>query len=334
MRLRQLSDRTSLRTKLITAVLGAGDRGAGRDQRHQRQPAAQLPDHRSTTPSCRRLTSDIAASPDAASRRRSATRLPPSRRSPNIVAGIQQPGSQLSLGSNAARPPRRQPPAAAVAPQLPDQRHWASSSNGVLLTVPRSPAATPGGHRRRPSPVTESARARTQTVTLVVGVRPRQHRRDDPPARSWFDLIVGGAIVVVLAIVGDRGRAGQPAPAQRHRADRRPDRQGAPGPPHPRARPAHRDRQPRPLAQRDAQPDRDRLPRPGGVRAGRAPLRGPDAPVHRRRQPRAAHPADHDPRLRRVLPPARRSSKRSRSSIRNVPGRLHGAGWPPPPRTA
>ena len=84
-------------------------------------------------------------------------------------------------------------------------------------------------------------------------------------------------------------------------ADGRPEPAGA------RTRPAHRDRQPRPVAEHHAEPDRGRVPRAGGIRGGGAPVRGADAPLHRRRQPRAAYPADRDPRLRRVLPPARRA---------------------------
>ena len=53
------------------------------------------------------------------------------------------------------------------------------------------------------------------------------------------------------------------------------------------------------------------LRRPDPVRGGRAALRGADAPVRGGRQPRAAHPADRDARLRRVLPPAGRPAGRA-----------------------
>ena len=51
------------------------------------------------------------------------------------------------------------------------------------------------------------------------------------------------------------------------------------------------------------------------------PVRGADAAVRRRRQPRAADPADRYPRLRRVLPPARRGGHDRRRGDRGRPDR-------------
>ena len=73
------------------------------------------------------------------------------------------------------------------------------------------------------------------------------------------------------------------------------------------------------VAERHARADRDRVRRPAPVGVRRPPVRGADAAVRRRRQPRAAHPADGDPRLRRVLPAARRAGRGLR---RSGPGRF------------
>ena len=129
-------------------------------------------------------------------------------------------------------------------------------------------------------------------------------------ALALIDLIVSGIVLVALAIVGIAIVRTSLRPLTDIEltagaiAARRPVPAGA------RPRPPDRGRAARPLAQRHAGPGRGRVPRPGEVRGRRPAVRGKDAPVRRRRQPRAADAADRDPRLRRVLPAARRRGQR------------------------
>ncbi len=119
--------------------------------------------------------------------------------SSNLIVALQQPGSQVSW-INAGYPGGNQ----GSLPQLPTSSDWASSPNGVLLTVP----AQSGPDTWRVIAGTNSYRFLTstgsteqETLTFVVGVdlgdiTALTHRL------VLFDLIVGGVIVVILAAAG------------------------------------------------------------------------------------------------------------------------------------
>jgi two-component system, OmpR family, sensor kinase len=119
----------------------------------------------------------------------------------NLVVALQKPGSQVSWSStNMAFNGLQEP-----LPRLPTNSTWANNPNGVLLTVPAQ--SGPDTWRiiatTNTYPVTNLATGTTQQETLnfVVAVdlgniNAMTHRI------VLFDLIVGGAIVIVLAAVG------------------------------------------------------------------------------------------------------------------------------------
>jgi HAMP domain-containing protein len=88
---------------------------------------------------------------------------------------------------------------------------------------------------------------------------------------AYFDMIVGGVIVLVLAMVGVAAVRANLRPLDEIEetaeaiADGHLDRR-VPG-----ATP-HRDRPPRAVAEQHAEPDRDGLPRARGIRGGGAPV--------------------------------------------------------------
>ena len=222
-------------------------------------------------------------------------------------------------------------------PELP-AGNWANPSNPVLTTVPAQSGGDTWRVIAQAVPVINSATNAQQTVFMVLAV-------DLGPVGAEIqrlitvELIAGTAIVVVLAIVG----------IAVVRANLRPldDIEMTAG----EIAKGHLDHR---IPERDPRTEIGSLGRSLNImlsqieaafraqhesEQGRAPVGGTDAPVHRRRQPRAAHPADHDPRLRRVLPSARRGEKRSRSAIQNGRRRLRRrpTATPPaacPPRTS
>ncbi|HTU07587.1 MAG TPA: HAMP domain-containing sensor histidine kinase, partial [Trebonia sp.] len=119
----------------------------------------------------------------------------------NLVVGLQRPGSQLSWSptSNNAFNGLQEP-----LPQLPTNSTWANNPNGVLLTVPAQSGpdtwrviATSNTY----NVLNSNGTTQQETLNFVVGVDlgnigAMTHRL------VLFDLIVGGAIVIVLAAVG------------------------------------------------------------------------------------------------------------------------------------
>jgi two-component system, OmpR family, sensor kinase len=197
--LKQLSDRTSLRTKLITAVLalvimalaaisvattymlrsyliGQYDSAIG-SVINQFNNTNTLPS--SGGPQHLRLGY---ASPTSS----------------NIVLGLQQPGSQLSWdpGAISGLPGMGSPD---PLPQLATSNNWANS-NGVILNVPAQ--SGPNTWRVMAEPVNVINRLTGQQSTGVLIVAVDLGNINALTARLvLFDLIVGGAIVVVLAVV-------------------------------------------------------------------------------------------------------------------------------------
>jgi two-component system OmpR family sensor kinase len=117
----------------------------------------------------------------------------------NTVVAVQQPGKQLAWGQSAAGPfggSRYQGPL----PALPASHNWASRANPVLVTVP-SQSGPDTWRVIGSTQMLQPDNGGTTRVTLILAidvgnVTAMTHRL------ALFDLIVGGAIVVVLAAVG------------------------------------------------------------------------------------------------------------------------------------
>ncbi len=120
-----------------------------------------------------------------------------------MIAAVQQPGSQLvannsgpsfpGLGSSGSLPQSL--------PLLPTSDNWANSSSSVLITVPAQSGGDTWRVIAQVVPVLDRSTDTQQTGTLVVAV-------DLGPVGADIqrlivvELIVGSAIVIVLAIVG------------------------------------------------------------------------------------------------------------------------------------
>jgi two-component system, OmpR family, sensor kinase len=186
----RISDRTSLRTKLIAAVLAlvilallaisiasvAMLRGYVTTQHDGRlQAALYQVDQGAILPF--------------------AGYAVPIRGSEMIVA-IQPPGAQLAWASNGF-PNYGGPGSQEPLPQLPTSANWAASRNGRLITTP----AQSGPTSWRVIGETAKDPSSGQTVTLLVAI-PLGNVGAMTRQLAVFDLIVGGVIVVVLAAVG------------------------------------------------------------------------------------------------------------------------------------
>ncbi len=190
---RSLSDRTPLRTKLITAVL----------------VMVILALAAISVASVYMLRSYLTTQHDtelqgALNNITETKTLPPdtsfgyaSPNSSELVVGIQQPGTQLSwLPSRNPLGTASQDPL----PELPTSANWAPTGSGVTMSVP----AQSGSSTWRivaQSQTFQMPDGSTANGTLVVAVdlgniNAVTHRL------VLFDLIVGGAIVVILAAVG------------------------------------------------------------------------------------------------------------------------------------
>jgi two-component system OmpR family sensor kinase len=194
--LRQLSHRTSLRTKLITAVLGLVIVALAAIS----FTSVSLLSSYLTTAHDSQLQAayqGIVANPDVAFSGLSANVAYPVRGSQNIFAGIQQQGSQLSPQNRNAGPglPGGTPnlPQQSV-PNVPTSTAWATSNSGKFLTV----NAVSGSDTWRiiVSPVTVGNVSGTLVVGYDLGnIGAVIHRL------VMVDLIVSGGIIIVLAIV-------------------------------------------------------------------------------------------------------------------------------------
>jgi two-component system OmpR family sensor kinase len=203
--LRSISARTPLRTKLITAVLllvilalaaisvasVTMLRGYVTTQQDTNLKAAFYPNFNNGT------LPTLGNGPHAQSILAGYAYPTPS----DLIVALQQPGQQVSWYGGTGLPGGNQIPL----PQLPTNHNWASSPNGVLRTVP----AQSGPDSWRVIAGTTSytfidsatGAQQQQTLTFVVAVdlgnlNAMTHRL------ILFDLIVGGAIVLVLAAVG------------------------------------------------------------------------------------------------------------------------------------
>jgi two-component system, OmpR family, sensor kinase len=193
--LRQLSDRTSLRTKLITAVLGLVIIALAAIS------VASVYVWRSYL-----ITQNDSSLQGALSNITASGNLPrglsfgsASTTQSDLVVGVQQPGQQLtwapSLNPFSGNVQEQEP-----LPQLPTSSNWAPTNNGTVRTFP----ATSGPNSWRVIAQTEpfsTGTGTTETGTLVIAVNLGNlnlatHRLE------LFDLVVDAAIVLVLAAVG------------------------------------------------------------------------------------------------------------------------------------
>ncbi len=194
---RRLSDRTPLRTKLIAAVLALVIMALAAISIAS---VYMLRDY-VTTQRDTQLTQDFQSiSPYALARVSAGTAGPTYS---GMVLGIQLPGHQLSwpTTSNAQFNSGAVP---GPLPSLPASAGWASGNSPAMLTVPSR--SGPDSWRVIATqvdnfPVYNSSGTQLKTVNVVLAVD--LGNLDAMTARLVvFDLIVGGAIVVVLAAVG------------------------------------------------------------------------------------------------------------------------------------
>ena len=194
----RLSDRTPLRTKLITAVLAlvivalAVISVASVYMLHGYVTTQRDPTLKGVFPT---ITTN-GATPGYAGPLRGAT---------GLIAGIQKPGSQLSWASAGGYSISGGGTSPGSLPALPTGTDWASTTTPVLVTVPsqsgpdtwRVIAETVDNYQY----VTPSGTTTAATVTVVVAV-DLGNVNALTTRLVLFDLIVGGAIVLVLAAVG------------------------------------------------------------------------------------------------------------------------------------
>jgi two-component system OmpR family sensor kinase len=194
----RLSDRTPLRTKLITAVLGLVIIALS-----VISVASVYMLHGYVTtqrdPTLRGVFSNIStngATPGFAA---------PLKGGTGLIAGIQKPGSQLTWASVGGYPISGGGSSPGSLPALPSGTDWASTSTPALITVPsqsgpdtwRVIAQTVNNYQY----VGTAGPATASSVTVIVAV-DLGNVTALTTRLVLFDLIVGGAIVLVLAVVG------------------------------------------------------------------------------------------------------------------------------------
>jgi two-component system OmpR family sensor kinase len=121
----------------------------------------------------------------------------------NLVQAVQVPGNQLTWAPSGNYFPGANAHAHQPLPSLPTATDWAGTKGGVYVTVPAQ--SGPNSWRVLATtityPVTTSTGTQQETSTLIVAVD-----LGDVSALTnrlaVFDLVVGGAILVVVAIVG------------------------------------------------------------------------------------------------------------------------------------
>ena len=193
----RLSDRTPLRTKLITAVLAlvivalAVISVASVILLRTNLTTQQDPKLRSNFDRFVASASSITATPGA-------TEITTS----GLLLGLQGTGGQLTSPNSQGQsfPGMGNLRGQGSLPSLPTSANWANSPNGVILTVP----AQSGGDSWRVMAVavsfTNPTTGKTEPGTLVLGVDLGPVNADIERL-AIVDLAVSGAIVIVLALV-------------------------------------------------------------------------------------------------------------------------------------
>ncbi len=194
----RLSDRTPLRTKLITAVLALVIVALS-----VISVASVYMLHGYVTtqrdPTLRGVFSHIntnGATPGYAA---------PLQRGTGLIAGVQKPGRQLTWAPAGSYPISGGGSSPGSLPTLPSGTDWASNSTPVLITVPSQSGPDTWrviAQRIDNYPYIGSAGPTTaSSVTVIVAV-DLGNVNALTTRLVLFDLIVGGAIVLVLAVVG------------------------------------------------------------------------------------------------------------------------------------
>jgi two-component system OmpR family sensor kinase len=195
---RRLSDRTPLRTKLITAVLALVIMALAAIS----VASVYMLRGYVTTQRDTQLVQDFQhISPYSLSRVAAGTA---GVTYAGTVLGIQLPGHQLSWPTTSNNPYINGGGGPGPLPALPTSAGWASGSNPVLLTVPSQ--SGPDTWRVIAAdvdnfPVYSSSGTQLKSVNLVLAV-DLGNIGAMTTRLVLFDLIVGGAIVLVLAAVG------------------------------------------------------------------------------------------------------------------------------------
>jgi two-component system OmpR family sensor kinase len=213
---KRLSDRTPLRTKLITAVLGLvilalaaisiASVAMLRDYVETRQDNSLQVAFSSylNTPTLDHGAANLPLTRSPSGGGFETIQPGYAYSSPSdIIWALQQPGHQVNWYSNFTPPSGNV--GQAPLPELPTSSTWANSPNGALLSVPArsGPDTWRVIAETQSYPVLDSSTGQVQgeKLTLVAAVD-----LGDLSAMTTrlvlFDLIVGGAIVVVLAAVG------------------------------------------------------------------------------------------------------------------------------------
>jgi len=198
-RLKRLSDRTPLRTKLITAVLALVIMAlAAISIASVYMLRGYVTTERDST-----LVQDF--------QNVNLRGLPPGQAGPavggsGVIIGVQEPGHQLTLESPSGFPGFGNGGNVGSLPSLPTSTKWAISPTPVLLTVPG--LSGPDSWRVIAQTVSDYAyldsngdRAIAPTATIVLAI-DLGNVNAFTTRLIVFDVIVGGAIVVVLAAVG------------------------------------------------------------------------------------------------------------------------------------
>ncbi len=195
---RRLSDRTPLRTKLITALLALVIMALAAIS----IASVYMLRGYVTTQRDTQLIQDFQHIPPYALSKVAAGTAGPTNT--GMVLGIQLPGQQLSWPSSTNNQYITGGTGPGPLPSLPTSTTWASGTTSTLLTVPSQ--SGPDTWRIIAAnvndfPVYSSSGTQLKTVNVVLAVD--LGNIDAMTTRLVvFDLIVGGAIVVVLAAVG------------------------------------------------------------------------------------------------------------------------------------
>jgi two-component system, OmpR family, sensor kinase len=196
---KRLNDRTPLRTKLITALLALVIMAiAAISVASVYMLSGYVTTERDST-----LTADF---PNVNTSGLPLGEAGPARGGGGLVIGVQKPGSQLALAVSNSAPGFGNRSNPGSLPVLPTSGNWASGPTPVLLTVPsqsgpdswRIIAQTVGNYQyvdQNNVPQT----APTATIILAVDLG---NINALITRLVLFDVVVGGAIIVVLAAVG------------------------------------------------------------------------------------------------------------------------------------
>jgi two-component system OmpR family sensor kinase len=191
-RLKRLSDRTPLRTKLITAVLALVIMALAAIS------VASVYMLRSYV-----TTQNDSTLQGALNRLYHGATLPvagyaePFAIGSELIVAVQPPGQQVTWLSPHGSPDFGGPGFNEPLPELPTGKGWAGTANPTLITAP----AESGPDSWRVIAQSINDPSTDQTTTLVIAM-PLGNLDAMTQRLVFFDLIVGGAIVVVLAAVG------------------------------------------------------------------------------------------------------------------------------------